>query len=228
METNTPLNENVETKDSTQNTKTEETVNENTLTEKEKEYLENYKEENSFIKSLSDGYKEFGRLSEKQLLAFRKTQEETKDKLTKCPHTNLEYHQICKFTDKKFQEHSTIKIVSVRPKAMCFLDETNSKFAWVPSKAVNSEEIIDAQTDEKMMEITLKDWFTRDDGFWKESVPYEKKVKPQEQTNTESVKAEIEEEVEKIEVKKEEVKTEYDKQIDDLYSEPDKDDGLPF
>ena len=100
-------------------------------------------------------------------------------------------------------------------------------------ETVNTEEIIDAQSDEKMIEITLKDWFTRDDGFWKESVPYEKKVKPQEQTNTESVKAEIEEEVEKIEVKKEEnqkkeVKSEYDKQIDELYSEPDVDDGLPF
>jgi hypothetical protein len=51
-----------------------------TLTEQEKKYLENYKEENPFLKSLSDFYKERAMLSEKQILALRKESDNHKKK----------------------------------------------------------------------------------------------------------------------------------------------------
>lgn len=198
----------------TENTPQEQVVQDNVLTEKEKHYLENYKEENSFLKSLSDNYKEKGSLSEKQILALRKSQEEKSNRLSRCPNTELDYNQVCRFTDQRFNENCDVKIVSIRPKALCLLDEKNNRKAWVPSKAIKKQVIIDAKTNEEMIEVSLEDWFTRDDGFWRENTPYvpqDKKeaVKPEEKSNTESVK------------------DDFEQAVDELYNEPE-DDGLPF
>ena len=199
---NTPLNEQSEVKSPE--------VQENVLTDNEKKQLEEYKGENSFIKSLSDGYKEHGRLSEKQLNAFRKFNEDEVEKLIRCPHTDLELKQKCRFTDKKFEDLCNVIVNSIRPKALCLSDIDNNRYAWMPSKAVNAETIIDTDSGYDIMELTLKEWFTRDDGFWKESKPFVKKEKPEEKSNTEDVK------------------DDFDKQVEEMYKEPDTDDGLPF
>ena len=195
----------------------QEQVQDNVLTEQEKSYLEKYDGENTFLKSLSDNYKDRGNLSEKQILALRKSQEEKVNRLSRCPHTDLNYNQVCKFTDKKFQDNCNVKIVSIRPKALCLLDEEKNRKAWVPSKAVNKEVIVDANSGDEIIEITLAEWFTRDDGFWRENTPYtprelpkEEKVKPEEKSNTESVKED------------------FNDQVEAMYNEPDEDDGLPF
>jgi hypothetical protein len=198
------------------NTPKEEVVENNILTDNEKNYLENYKGENNFLKSLSDNYKEKSTLSEKQILALRKSQEEESNRLSRCPHTDLDYNQVCRFSDKRFEDSCDVKIVSIRPKALCLLDEKKNRKAWVPSKALNKELIIDNDSGEELIEITLKEWFTRDDGFWKENVPYtpksnsDEKVKPEQQTNIESVKDDFKE------------------QVEEMYKEEDEDDGLPF
>ena len=196
-----------------ENTPQEQVVQDNVLTEKEKHYLENYNGENTFLKSLSDNYKDKGNLTEKQILALRKSQEESTNRLSRCPHTELDYHQVCKFSDKRFDEFCEIKIVSIRPKALCLLDEKNNRKAWVPSKAIKKQVIIEANTNEEMIEVSLEDWFTRDDGFWRENTPYvprdKEQIKPQEKSNTESVK------------------DDFDAQVQAMYDEPE-DDGLPF
>ena len=142
------------------------------LTEQEKKYLENYKEENPFLKSLSDFYKERAMLSEKQIIALRKEQDNHRIKLQHCQTTGLMLKEICKFYDKEFNENKTVIVKSVREKAICISDEENNLYAWMPSSAISKEVDINIETEEEISIITLKSWFTRDDDFWKQSKPF--------------------------------------------------------
>jgi hypothetical protein len=143
-----------------------------TLTEQEKKYLENYKEENPFLKSLSDFYKERAMLSEKQILALRKESDNHKKKLSHCTTTGLMLKEICKFYDKEYKEEKLVVINSVREKAICISDEENNVYAWMPSSAIDKVIDFNAETGDEMSIITLKSWFTRDDDFWKQSKPF--------------------------------------------------------
>jgi hypothetical protein len=144
-----------------------------TLTEEEKKYLESYKEENPFLKSLSDFYKERAMLSEKQILALRKESESHKKKISHCPTTGLMLKELCKFCDKDYNEDKMVIVNSIREKAICISDEDNNVYAWMPSSAVHIEIDINVDTGDELSIITLKSWFTRDDDFWKQSKPFE-------------------------------------------------------
>ena len=170
METNTP------------NTPEETTQKEFDLTEQEKKQLEEYKGDNSFIQSISEKYKEYGKLTPKQVVAFR-NQGDKKPSLSECPNTKVKLHQECIFIDAKSSEGETkqrkIKITVIRQKALCMLDEQNNQYAWVPSKAVRVETGFSETSDDVIEEtgLFLQDWFTRNDDFWKESKPYTPPVK---------------------------------------------------
>lgn len=143
-----------------------------TLTEEEKKYLESYNEENPFLKSLSDFYKERAMLSEKQILALRKESDNHKKKLTHCKTTGLMLKEVCKFYDKSYKEDRIVVVNSIRDKAICISDEENNVYAWMPSSAIHCQVDIDIKTEDEMSIITLKSWFTRDDDFWKQSKPF--------------------------------------------------------
>jgi len=143
-----------------------------TLTEEEKKYLESYKEENPFLKSLSDFYKERAMLSEKQILALRKESDNHKKKLTHCKTTGLMLKEVCKFYDKSYNEERLVVVNSIRDKAICISDEENNVYAWMPSSAIECQVDIDVNTENEMSIISLKSWFTRDDDFWKQSKPF--------------------------------------------------------
>tara|TARA_R100000908_G_C3742024_1_gene138298 strand:- start:326 stop:901 length:576 start_codon:yes stop_codon:yes gene_type:complete len=145
------------------------------LTEQEKKYLENYNEENPFLKSLSDNYKEKGSLTEKQILALRKDADKEKNRLNRCPNTNLNLKQTCAFVDQNFNEKKLVIVNAIRPKALCITDNDNNVYAWMPSKAVEVREEMD-ESDEIISVLTLKSWFDRSDDFWKQSKPLEKPI----------------------------------------------------
>lgn len=138
------------------------------LTDEEKQQLEEYKGDNSFLKSLSEKYKEYGKLTERQILAFR-NQGTKKPSLDKCPNTSLELKQECLFSEA--DKVRKVKITSIREKALCMFDEVNNQYAWVPSKALIIDEYFDEETGEPNQGIKLQEWFTRNDDFWKESRP---------------------------------------------------------
>jgi len=149
-------------------------MNENTptLTDEEKKYLESYNEENPFLKSLSDFYKERAMLSEKQILALRKESDNHKKKLSHCKTTGLMLKEVCKFYDTNYKEEKVVIVNSIRDKAICISDEENNVYAWMPSSAIHCIVEINEETEEEMSNITLKSWFTRDDDFWKQSKPF--------------------------------------------------------
>ena len=149
-----------------QNTPEEEVI----LTDSEKKQIETYDGDNTFLKSLSDKFKEYGTLSPRQVLAFR-NQGTKKPSLDKCPNTGLNTKQKCKFQEK--QNVRDVTISSIREKALCMSDEKNNQYAWVPSKALQVEEYFIEETGETGFGLKLQDWFTRNEGFWKESVPYQ-------------------------------------------------------
>ena len=148
-----------------------------TLTEEEKKYLESYKEENQFIKSLSDFYKERAMLSEKQIIALRKAKDKHNQKLNHCKTTGLMLKEVCKFYDKSYNEDKIVVVNSIRDKSICISDEENNVYAWMPISAIDSQVDIDINTEEEISIITLKSWFTRDDDFWKQSKPFVPKEK---------------------------------------------------
>lgn len=206
----------------------ENTPNQIQLTTQEKEYLENYKEENPFLKSLSDNYKEKGDLTEKQILALRKDADKEKNRLNRCPNTNLNLKQTCAFVDQNFNESKSVIINAIRPKAICITDNTNNVYAWMPSKAVAVSEETD-ESNEVISVITLKSWFDRSDDFWKQSKPLEKS-ETTEPTISEKIQQPIlpETDEELVIPPKNEVfeGTFTQEEIDDVYK--DKDDEMPF
>ena len=147
------------------------------LTDQEKKYLEEYNEENPFLKSLSDFYKERTLLTEKQILALRKELNKDKKKLNRCQTTSLNLHQECYFQDDSYKEDKKIKVTAIREKAICVADDENNLYAWMPSSAIDLEKSIDNNTGDETPIIKLKGWFTRDDDFWKQSKPFEPKKK---------------------------------------------------
>lgn len=167
----------------TKNTPKEDTPKENTnqivLTDEEKKELEEYRGDNPFMKSISAMYLKYGTLSEKQVKAFRKTLDppEKKENLEVCPVTKLKLNQSCVFKEgeEKFQP-ITIKVI--RPKALCMEKEDKSQIAWTPNKALHIEHEFhqspDGEVDEYAI-LSLKDWFTKDEKFWKDSYKSEKK-----------------------------------------------------
>jgi hypothetical protein len=203
METNTP------------NTPEETTQKEFDLTEQEKKQLEEYKGDNSFIQSISEKYKEYGKLTPKQVVAFR-NQGDKKPSLSECPNTKVKLHQECVFVDSKSSEGESkqrkIKITVIRQKALCMFDEINNQYAWVPSKAVRVETGFTETSDDVVEEtgLFLQDWFTRNDDFWKESKPFtpKKAVEPEEKIESQ------------IEVEHQD--------LPELTDEDNEDDGLPF
>ena len=181
------------------------------LTDQEKHQLENYKGENEFIKSLSEKYKEYGKLTEKQLNAFR-NQETKKPSLQRCPHTDLHLKQIAVFVEN--EKSSKIVINAIREKALCIFDEANNRFAWMPSKAVKVENQINsefAEDGEDIDVMSLKSWFTPDKEFWKISKPIQAKL----ETATPPIKEES----------PQPVQTKFDKAVDQMYQDKDE---LPF
>ena len=170
------------------------------LTNKEKEYLENYKEENPFLKSLSDNYKEKGSLSEKQILALRKDADSEKNKLNRCPNTNLNLKQTCAFVDQEFNEN---------------------KMAVAVSEEMN-------ESDEPISIISLKSWFDRSDDFWKQSKPLEQSEKTEPTISEVSPNVIISEEIdEELIIPEKEIfeGTFTQEEIDDVYKD---NDDLPF
>jgi|TARA_R110000824_G_scaffold206477_4_gene391567 hypothetical protein len=197
------------------------------LTNKEKEYLENYKEENPFLKSLSDNYKEKGSLSEKQILALRKDADSEKNKLNRCPNTNLNLKQTCAFVDQEFNENKMVVINAIRPKAICITDNTNNLYAWMPSKAVAVSEEMN-ESDEPISIISLKSWFDRSDDFWKQSKPLEQSEKTEPTISEVSPNVIISEEIdEELIIPEKEIfeGTFTQEEIDDVYKD---NDDLPF
>ena len=199
----------------TPHTPEEKTQKEFDLTEQEKKQLEEYKGDNSFIQSISEKYKEYGKLTPKQVVAFR-NQGDKKPSLSECPNTKVKLHQECIFVDAKSKEGETkqrkIKITVIRQKALCMLDEKNNQYAWVPSKAVRVETGFSETSDDVVEEtgLFLQDWFTRNDDFWKESKPFvpKKAVEPEEKIESQ------------IEVEHQ--------NLPELTDEDNEDDGLPF
>ena len=204
METNT-----------TPNTPEETTQKEFDLTEQEKKQLEEYKGDNSFIQSISEKYKEYGKLTPKQVVAFR-NQGDKKPSLSECPNTKVKLHQECIFVDSKSSEgegqQRKIKITVIRQKALCMLDEQNNQYAWVPSKAVRVETGFSETSDDVIEEtgLFLQDWFTRNDDFWKESKPFTPNKAEESKDNIES----------NIEVNH--------KNLSELTDDNNEDDELPF
>jgi len=192
----------------------ETTQQEFVLTEQEKTQLEEYKGDNSFIQSISEKYKEYGKLTPKQVVAFR-NQGDKKPSLSECPNTQVKLHQECVFIDSKPNsgegKQRKVKITVIRQKALCMFDEANNQYAWVPSKAVRVEKGFTETSDDVVEEtgLFLQEWFTRNDDFWKESKPY---------TPNKSVESEVKSEP-SIEI-----------QNDDLpeISDNEEDDELPF
>jgi hypothetical protein len=185
------------------------------LTEQEKTKLEEYKGDNSFIQSISEKYKEYGKLTPKQVVAFR-NQGDKKPSLSECPNTKIKLHQECIFIDSKSNteegKQRKVKITVIRQKALCMFDETNNQYAWVPSKAVRLETGFTETSDDVVEEtaLFLQDWFTRNDDFWKESKPFvpKKAVEPEEKIESQ------------IEVDHQD--------LPELQDDDNEDDGLPF
>jgi hypothetical protein len=142
------------------------------LTDQEKKYLGSYNEQNPFLKSLSDFYKERAMLSEKQILALRKEQKNDTNKFSRCPNTGLNKGQTCLFVDISYKENKNVIVNAIRERAICISDEENNTYSWMPSSAINLETRVDTETGEEIYTITLKSWFTRDDDFWKQSKPF--------------------------------------------------------
>ena len=190
-------------------TQEEKTQKEFELTEQEQKQLEEYKGENAFLQSISEKYKEYGKLTPKQVVAFR-NQGDKKPSLSECPNTKVKLHQECIFIDKSEGpgKQRNIKITVIRQKALCMFDEKNNQYAWVPSKAVRVETGFTETSDDVVEEtaLFLQEWFTRNDDFWKESKPLN------------SEKQEV----------KEEKKEESNQDLPELPPEDNEDDGLPF
>ena len=158
------------------------------LTEQEQKQLEEYKGDNSFIQSISEKYKEYGKLTPKQVVAFR-NQGDKKPSLSECPNTKVKLHQECVFIDSKSEgKQRKVKITVIRQKALCMFDETNNQYAWVPSKAVKVEKGFTETSDDVIEEtgLFLQDWFTRNDDFWKESKPFTPKKSVESEVKSES------------------------------------------
>ena len=143
-----------------------------TLTDQEKDYLEKYDNENPFLKSLSDFYKQRATLSEKQILALRKETQKDKTKFSRCEVLHLTINQECIFQDKHYKENKKVKINVISDKAIQVLDEENNIYAWMPKSGVEVEIEIDSNTGDETSVIRLKSWFTRDDDFWKQNKPF--------------------------------------------------------
>ena len=176
-----------------------------TLTDQEKRQLENYKGENEFLKSLSEKFCEYGKLTDRQINAFRK-QETKKENLQVCPNTDLKLKQTAVFLEG--EKYSHIVVNAIRQKAICVFDEGNNRFAWMPSKAVSVENQINSKYSQDGSDVdvlSLKSWFTPDKEFWKVSKPIEKEVQQE-------PKAEKPAEKEKID---------FNKAVDEMYAESD-------
>ena len=171
------------------------------LTDNEKQQLESYEGNNSFIKSLSEKFKEYGKLTPRQILAFR-NQGKDKVSIEKCTHTGLILNQVCPFKDRD----RTIKVCikTIREKAIKMEEVNTENYAWVPSKALVVEDYFDNSTGEEGQGISLAGWFTRKDDFWKENQPYTPPVK---------------EEPKEVQVQA---------TTSDLNIEDEEDDGMPF
>lgn len=151
------------------------------ITEQEKDFLEKYDNENPFLKSLSDFYKERGSISEKQILALRKETQKDRTEYSHCEVLHLTQKQECVFHDKIYKEHKKVIIRQIRNKAIELLDEKNNVYAWMPKSAVEVEVEIDKETGEETSVLYLKTWFTRDDDFWKQNKPFASNQKQSEE-----------------------------------------------
>ena len=153
-----------------------------------------------------------------------RNQETRKENLERCPNTDLHLKQTAVFLEDN--KPSNVVVNAIRPKAICLFDENNNRFAWMPSKAVKVENQINSEYSQDGTDVdvlTLKSWFQSDKEFWKVSKPIgEKKVEKTE---------EIEENPPAQQ------KVEFEKAVDNLYSEPETDidtnktndaDELPF
>lgn len=138
-----------------------------TLTDQEKETLQNYNGENSFLKALSEKLSDTGDLTENQISAYRKT----KEKLTRCPNTKLVLNEKCWFVDGNPNENESraVEVRDIRERAIKVVDINSNEYAWMPSKAVEVDMSIEPETEEEVYIIKLKSWFTKNDDFWKPS-----------------------------------------------------------
>jgi len=204
------------------------------LTDQEKDYLEKYDNENPFLKSLSDFYKQRATLSEKQILALRKETQKDKTKYSRCEVLHLTLKEECIFQDKNYNENKIVIINVISDKAIQILDEEKNIYAWMPKSGVEVEIEIDSNTGDETSVINLKTWFTRDDDFWKQNkpfVPAQTKESVQEELNSSESFLSIgdpnipapQENIGLVD--NEPSKTEYDEQVDELSNE---DDELPF
>ena len=204
------------------------------LTDQEKDYLEKYDNENPFLKSLSDFYKQRATLSEKQILALRKETQKDKTKYSRCEVLHLTLKEECIFQDKNYNENKIVIINVISDKAIQILDEEKNIYAWMPKSGVEVEIEIDSNTGDETSVINLKTWFTRDDDFWKQNkpfVPAQTKESVQEELNSSESFLSIgdpnipapQENIGLVD--NEPSKTEYDEQVDESSNE---DDELPF
>ena len=148
------------------------------LNDKEIKELEDYRGDNPFIKSISAMYLKYGTLSEKQVNSFRKTlsNPEKKENLEVCSVTKLKLNQPSLF--KEGDSFQPIYIKVIREKAICVEKTDKSQIAWIPNKALQIDYEFQQNSEGEVDEyplLTLKEWFTKDDKFWKDSYKSEKK-----------------------------------------------------
>lgn len=143
------------------------------LTDQEKDFLEKYNEENFFLKSISDFYKERGTLSEKQIIHLRKETQKDRTKYSRCEILHLNLNQDCVFHDKEYKEHKKVKIKHISAKAIQIEDVEGNVYAWMPKAGVQVEVDINTETGEETSNLYLKTWFTRYADFWKQNRPTE-------------------------------------------------------
>ena len=133
------------------------------LTEQEKETLQNYDGENTFLKALSERLSDTGELTENQISAYRKTT----DRLTRCPNTKLALNELCEFVDDELLR--SVKVADIRERAIKIICCNTNEEAWIPSKAVSVELVINSNDNTEMNTLTLKSWFDKNETFWKPS-----------------------------------------------------------
>ena len=220
----------------TKNTPTEKTKV--LLTDEEKKSLEDYRGENPFIKSISAMYLKYGTLSEKQLSAFRKTLKnpDKKENLEECTTTKLKLKEMCVFKENK-DSYESVRVKVIREKALCIESEDTTRTAWIPNKAISIdyeyEETESADVDEIAI-LSLKDWFTKKEDYWKTQQNLENESKTHKEepiVEHDGMKYNPEKPKDKIEFTEEEVRynKEADRQLPNKStSSNDIDDELPF
>ena len=115
---------------------TENAPQEVVLTDTEQKQLEEYKGDNSFLKSLSEKYKEYGKLTERQILAFRN--QEYYDENTGEPKQGLKLQDWFTRNDDFWKESRPMQSSSPKPEPVQAPDSQTSSVEVTPE--ISSDE----------------------------------------------------------------------------------------